>query len=214
MNSMLRAIIVDDEKLSRNTLKKLLELYCPAVSVVGESESADQATKLLEQVKPDLVFLDVAMPGKNGIDFNVLKFRTMKTDSDKEGLLTVGGRDSRITGSGYFIRKYKLDEFPQLLNVLKGEMSFVGPRPEVRKYVLLYNEEQRKVLEVRPGITDIASITYRNENELLEKADDPEKFYIEEIMPDKIRLNLEYLKDRSFLNDIKIILKTLAAIIR
>ena len=145
--------------------------------------------------------------GKNGIDFNVLKFRTMKTDSDKEGLLTVGGRDSRITGSGYFIRKYKLDEFPQLLNVLKGEMSFVGPRPEVRKYVLLYNEEQRKVLEVRPGITDIASITYRNENELLEKADDPEKFYIEEIMPDKIRLNLEYLKDRSFLNDIKIILK-------
>jgi lipopolysaccharide/colanic/teichoic acid biosynthesis glycosyltransferase len=152
--------------------------------------------------------------GKNGIDFNVLKFRTMKTDSDKEGLLTVGGRDSRITGSGYIIRKYKLDEFPQLLNVLKGEMSFVGPRPEVRKYVLLYNEEQRKVLEVRPGITDIASITYRNENELLEKADDPEKFYIEEIMPDKIRLNLEYLTDRSFLNDIKIILKTLAAIIR
>lgn len=151
--------------------------------------------------------------GKNGKDFNVLKFRSMKTDSDKSGLLTVGGKDSRITKSGYFIRKYKLDEFPQLVNVMKGDMSFVGPRPEVRKYVSLYNENQKKVLEVRPGITDIASITYRNENELLEKAKDPETYYINEIMPDKIRLNLEYLNDRSFLKDIKVILKTIGAII-
>lgn len=150
--------------------------------------------------------------GKNGIDFEVLKFRSMRPGSESKGLLTVGGKDSRITKTGYFIRKYKLDELPQLINVLKGEMSIVGPRPEVRKYVLLYDENQKKVLNVNPGITDIASIKYKNENELLESSDNPEKFYIKEIMPNKIKMNLDYISDRSFFRDIKVILNTLKAL--
>lgn len=151
--------------------------------------------------------------GRNNKDFGLYKFRTMKTDSDRSGLLTVGNRDPRITNAGYYLRKYKLDEIPQLLNVLTGDMSFVGPRPEVRKYVDMYSVEQKNILNVRPGITDLASIKYRNENELLAGADDPEKYYINEIMPDKIRINLEYISDRSILKDIKIILKTLKALL-
>jgi len=150
--------------------------------------------------------------GKNGKDFSVLKFRSMKQDSESKGLLTVGGNDPRITKTGYFIRKYKLDELPQLINVLKGDMSFVGPRPEVRKYVLLYDEVQKKVLDVNPGITDVASIKYRNENEMLEGSDDPESFYIKEIMPVKLKMNLEYINDRSFFKDIKVILNTLKTV--
>lgn len=134
-------------------------------------------------------------------------------NSEKKGLLTVGGKDERITRTGYLLRKYKLDELPQLVNVLTGNMSFVGPRPEVRKYVEYYNEDQKKVLTVRPGITDIASIVYRNENELLKESENPEEYYVKEIMPDKLRLNLSYLKDRSFFKDIKIILRTFKAII-
>lgn len=158
------------------------------------------------------VFYKQVRVGKNNSDFKLYKFRTMRTDSDKSGLLTVGGRDPRITGAGYFLRKFKLDELPQLFNIAAGEMSFVGPRPEVRKYVDLYNDEQRKVLSVLPGITDVASIKYRNENELLEKAEDPESYYIGSIMPDKLKLNLDYIEHRSFTNDIKVILKTLTAI--
>ncbi|HAY33075.1 MAG TPA: sugar transferase [Ignavibacteria bacterium] len=152
--------------------------------------------------------------GRNNKDFGLYKFRSMKKESDRSGLLTVGDRDPRITGAGYYLRKYKLDEIPQLLNVFKGDMSFVGPRPEVRKYVVLYSEEQMKVLNVRPGITDPASIKYRNENELLAGAENPEKYYVNEIMPDKIRINLEYLNDRSFFSDVKIILKTLKALVK
>lgn len=160
------------------------------------------------------IFYKQTRVGKNNTDFSLYKFRTMRADSDKSGLLTVGGRDNRITGAGYYLRKFKLDELPQLINIIKGEMSFVGPRPEVRKYVDLYNDEQKKVLSVLPGITDIASIKYRNENELLEKADDPEEYYIEYVMPDKLKLNLEYIEQRSFGNDIKVIFKTLSAIFR
>ena len=116
--------------------------------------------------------------------FDLYKFRSMRTGSDKKGLITVGGHDSRITRMGYFIRKYKIDELPQLWNVLKGDMSLVGPRPEVKKYVDLYTEEQRRVLSVRPGITDYASIEYVDENEILGKADNPDRVYVEEIMPD------------------------------
>ena len=151
--------------------------------------------------------------GRNNKDFKLLKFRTMNPDSDSKGLLTVGGRDPRITKTGYYLRKFKLDEFPQLINVLYGEMSFVGPRPEVRKYVDLYTEDQKRVLNVSPGITDVASIKYKNENELLEKAEDPEKYYIEKIKPDKIKLNLEYINERSFFKDFKVILRTLSAVI-
>ena len=146
--------------------------------------------------------------GKNEKLFRIFKFRTMFLDADKKGLLTVGGRDPRVTPVGYFLRKYKLDELPQLFNVVLGEMSLVGPRPEVKRYVEMYSVEQKKVLEVNPGITDYASIEYANENELLGKADDPEKMYVEEIMPAKLKLNLKYVKEQSFLVDLKIIFKT------
>ncbi|MEO8210879.1 MAG: sugar transferase [bacterium] len=159
------------------------------------------------------VFFKQLRVGRNNSDFMLFKFRTMKIDSEKRGLLTIGGRDERITSIGYYLRKYKLDELPQLINVLFGSMSFVGPRPEVRKYVELYNEEQKKILKVRPGITDVASIKYSKENELLAKSENPEDYYVKEIMPDKIRLNLLYLNDRSFFKDIKIIFQTIKKII-
>lgn len=151
--------------------------------------------------------------GKKGIPFRIFKFRTMYLGSDRQGLLTVGGRDPRVTSSGYILRRYKLDELPQILNVLIGNMSLVGPRPEVEKYVRLYNEEQRKVLSVKPGITDYASIEYANENELLATAVDPEKVYIEEVMPAKLALNLKYIKEQSFYTDMTIILSTIARIL-
>jgi lipopolysaccharide/colanic/teichoic acid biosynthesis glycosyltransferase len=159
------------------------------------------------------VFYKQVRVGINGTDFKLFKFRSMRTDADKKGLLTVGGRDSRITRMGYYIRKYKIDELPQLINVFIGEMSLVGPRPEVRRYTDLYSEEQKKVLTVKPGITDYASIEYSNENEILGKAENPEKVYIEEIMPAKLNLNLKYIQEQSFLTDIKIILKTIFKIL-
>ena len=146
--------------------------------------------------------------GKNNTDFLIFKFRTMRMGADKNGLLTVGTKDNRITRVGYFLRKYKLDELPQLINVLQGTMSFVGPRPEVRKYVSLYSSQQLKVLDVKPGITDYASIEYSNESELLAKASDPEKFYIESVFPVKLELNLKYIAEKSFWNDIRIISMT------
>ncbi len=151
--------------------------------------------------------------GKNFKPFKLYKFRSMYSGSDKKGLLTVGGNDSRITRSGYFIRKYKLDELAQLINVLKGDMSLVGPRPEVKKYVDLYNDDQKRVLLVKPGITDYASIEYYNENEILEKSSNPEKIYIEEIMPHKLYLNLKYIEEQSLITDMKIILTTIKKII-
>lgn len=151
--------------------------------------------------------------GKNGIPFGLYKFRTMRTGSESEGLLTIGERDSRITRIGYFLRKTKVDELPQLLNVVKGEMSLVGPRPEVRKYVDLYTEEQRRVLSVRPGITDYASIEYVNENELLSKTTDPDRVYIEKIMPDKIKLNMKYLDNYTVREYFKIIFLTFKSLI-
>ncbi len=147
--------------------------------------------------------------GKNGKPFKLLKFRSMYVGADKKGLLTVSGRDPRITRVGYFIRKTKIDELPQLINVLKGDMSLVGPRPEVAKYVNLYNDEQKQILSVRPGITDPASITFRNENDLLAQAENPEKFYIESVMPEKIRISLDYFKKSFFFTDIGIIFKTI-----
>ena len=152
--------------------------------------------------------------GKNGIDFRLWKFRTMQTGSDKKGLLTIGGRDSRVTRIGYYLRKYKLDELPQLINVLVGDMSIVGPRPEVRKYVNLYTTDQRKVLSVKPGITDYASIEYSNENELLAQSGNPEKTYIEEVLPAKLELNMKYINTMNMGIDIQIILSTIKKIWR
>jgi len=151
--------------------------------------------------------------GKDGKPFGLYKFRTMRIGADSEGLLTVGEHDARITRVGYFLRKTKMDELPQLWNVLKGDMSLVGPRPEVRKYVELYTDEQRKVLRVRPGITDYASIEYANENELLSKAEDPDRTYIEEVMPDKIKLNMRYLEHYTVSEYFKIIFLTFKSLV-
>lgn len=146
--------------------------------------------------------------GKNGAEFKLYKFRTMYLNSDRMGLLTIGYNDYRITPVGYWLRKYKLDELPQLFNVLIGDMSFVGPRPEVQKYVQLYTENQLRVLSIKPGITDWASIKYFNENELLANSIDPEELYINKIIPSKISQNLEYIDNRSFWMDAKIIFYT------
>ena len=150
--------------------------------------------------------------GRHNKDFRIFKFRTMRMGSDKGSLITIGGRDSRVTCSGYFLRKTKIDELPQLINVFMGDMSLVGPRPEVRHYVDYWTPEQMCVLDVRPGITDPASIRYCNESELLANADDPESFYINVIMQDKIKLYLDYVERQSFWTDIRIILSTFMAI--
>lgn len=160
------------------------------------------------------VFFRQVRVGKNENVFKIFKFRTMIVDAEKKGMQITVGKDSRITKSGHLLRKFKLDELPQLINVLIGDMSFVGPRPEVSKYVALYDKQQRNVLMVRPGITDLASIEYRDENILLAKSKNPEETYIEEIMPRKIELNIEYLKKMSLFYDIKLIFKTILAILR
>ena len=158
------------------------------------------------------IFYTQKRVGKNNKDFTLFKFRTMHPKADEEGLLTVGERDARVTKVGYFLRKYKLDELPQLVNVLIGDMSFIGPRPEVRKYVDMYNEEQKRVLSVRPGITDYASIAFKNENQLLLQSPHPEKLYIEEIMPQKLQLNLKYVKNHSLQEYFKILFLTVKII--
>lgn len=160
------------------------------------------------------VFYKQVRVGKDNKDFFLYKFRTMRVGSDKKGLLTVGERDNRITRVGYFLRKYKIDEFPQLLNVIKGDMSIVGPRPEVRKYVDLYTPEQMKVLSVRPGLTDLASIKYVHENEVLAASYNPEQTYIDEVMPAKLDLNLQYIATQSLMGDIRLIFNTFLAILK
>lgn len=159
------------------------------------------------------VFYRQVRVGKNNKDFRIFKFRSMRVGSDKGSLVTIGGRDSRITRSGYIIRKLKLDELPQLINVFVGDMSLVGPRPEVRHYVDYWTSEQMHVLDVRPGITDPASIKFRNENELMEQAEDPEDYYINVIMQEKLKLYLEYVHNHTFFGDIGLIFKTFWVII-
>lgn len=159
------------------------------------------------------VFYKQIRVGKKGIDFELFKFRSMYLKSDIAGLLTVGQNDSRITKIGSFLRKYKFDELPQLINVLLGEMSLVGPRPEVHKYVDLYTEDQKRILTVRPGITDYASIAYRNENSLLENSENPEEYYIKHILPEKIKLNMKFIENRSISEYFKLIFLTFKVII-
>ena len=152
--------------------------------------------------------------GRYGKPFRLIKFRSMYVNADKHGLITVGGHDNRITRVGYYIRKYKIDELPQLINVVMGDMSIVGPRPEVKKYTDLYTDEQRKILDIRPGITDYASIKYVDENEILGTSDNPERTYIEHIMPDKIKLNMIYISQNGIKEYFKIIFLTLTNIAR
>ena len=159
------------------------------------------------------VFYRQVRVGRHNRDFRLYKFRSMRPDSDKKGLITVGGHDPRVTRSGYYIRKYKLDELPQLINVFLGDMSLVGPRPEVHKYVDMYTPEQMRVLDVRPGITSLASIRYRNENDILAKASNPDRAYVTQVMPDKIAIDLEYVPKASLLTDIRLIFMTFKEII-
>ena len=162
---------------------------------------------------PGPVFYRQVRVGRDNRDFRIFKFRSMRVGADKGSLVTIGGHDPRVTRSGYIIRKLKLDELPQLINVFVGDMSLVGPRPEVRHYVDYWTPEQMRVLSVRPGITDPASIKFRNENELMEQAEDPEKYYIKVIMQEKIKLYLEYVNNHSFLGDIGLIFKTFWTIV-
>ena len=167
---------------------------------------------LLATLNGTVIYKQVRV-GRNNKDFKIFKFRTMYVNADKLGLLSVGNRDPRITQIGYYLRKFKLDELPQLLNVLKGDMSFVGPRPEVRKYVNFYNQKQMNVFKVRPGITDLASIEFRNESELLSNQEDPDSYYVNVIMPKKLQTNLDYLEKRKLIKDVGVIVKTFWAII-
>ena len=160
------------------------------------------------------VFYRQVRVGRHNKDFRIFKFRSMRVGADKGSLVTIGGRDPRVTRSGYWIRKFKLDELPQLINVFIGDMSLVGPRPEVRHYVDYWTSEQMHVLDVRPGITDPASIKFRNENELMEQTEDPEKYYIEVIMQEKIKLYLEYVEKHNFWYDLGLIFKTFWVIVK
>lgn len=178
----------------------LLLLLLPLLLIFGLSVAL---------TSPGGAFFRQVRMGRGGKEFKLVKFRTMRPGSESMGQLTIGGRDPRITGVGYFLRKTKLDELPQLWNVLVGDMSVVGPRPEVPRYVAKYNAEQRAVLSVRPGITGMASIDYIDENEQLAKASDPEMAYIQEVMPAKLELDLRYVREQSFVLDMRIILITI-----
>ncbi|MBC3758968.1 sugar transferase [Hyunsoonleella sp. SJ7] len=168
---------------------------------------------LIKLDSPGPVLFVQGRVGKGNKDFKIYKFRTMRTQSDKKGLLTIGNNDSRVTKVGYFLRRYKIDEFPQLLNIIKGDMSFVGPRPELRHYVNYYKDEDLEIFKVRPGITGLASLKYRNEVELLKKAENPEAYFINTIIPDKLKYNKLYIKNRNFFLDLKLILLTIIRVI-
>ena len=194
-------------------MKRLFDILVSAVGLIGLSPLLLVVAIWIKLDSPGPVFYRQVRVGRYNKDFRIFKFRSMRIGSDKGSLVTIGGRDPRITRSGYFIRKFKIDELPQLINVLIGDMSLVGPRPEVRHYVNYWTAEQMHVLDVRPGITDPASIKFRNENELLAQATDPEKYYIDVIMQEKIRLYLDYVAKSSFCYDIKLIFQTFWTII-
>ena len=195
-------------------LKRFFDIICSLIGIIILLPFFVIISALIIVNSGFPVFYFQTRVGKNSKNFNLIKFRTMHTHADKKGLLTVGGRDVRVTAIGYFLRKYKIDELPQLINVLVGSMSLVGPRPEVSKYVDLYNVQQLQVLNVRPGITDLASLEFINENELLAQSSNPEETYIQSIMPQKLALNLKYIAQQSFGTDVKIIYKTILKIVK
>ena len=190
-------------------VKRIFDLICSTLGLIVLSPVLIVIVIKIKIGSDGPVFFKQIRVGEKSEEFEILKFRTMVVDAEKLGKQITVGNDNRITKIGAFLRKYKLDELPQLINVFKGDMSLVGPRPEVPTYVRLYNEEQRKVLDVKPGITDLASIRYRDENDLLGGVENPEEFYINTIMPDKLALNLEYINRNNMFLDIYIILKTI-----
>jgi lipopolysaccharide/colanic/teichoic acid biosynthesis glycosyltransferase len=195
-------------------MKRLFDVGCCVVGLIVLAPILLLIALLIRMdSKGPIVYLQERI-GLNGRPFFIFKFRTMVIDADKKGLLTVGGKDPRVTRIGYYLRRYKLDELPQLFNVVRGDMSLVGPRPEVKKYVDLYSAFQKEVLTVKPGITDYASIVFVDENDILARSTDPEQAYIQEIMPAKLALNRKYIAEKGLLTDLRIILKTLLRIIR
>lgn len=190
-------------------IKRIFDFVWSSIGLIILSPVLIIISIMIKKGSDGPVFFKQVRVGEKGKNFEILKFRTMVVNAEKLGRQITVGNDNRITKVGGFLRKYKLDELPQLINVFKGDMSLVGPRPEVPRYVEMYTEEQRKVLEVKPGITDLASIRYRDENELLGKAEDPDDFYINTIMPDKLALNLEYISKSNVFFDIYIILTTI-----
>ncbi len=194
-------------------MKRLFDITASACGLLILSPLLLLVALWIKLDSPGPVFFRQVRVGLHNRDFRIFKFRSMRVGADKGSLVTIGGRDPRVTRSGYFIRKFKIDELPQLINVFIGDMSIVGPRPEVRHYVNYYTPEQMRVFDVRPGITDPASIKFRNENELLEQAQDPEQYYIQVIMQDKIKSYLEYVNQHSFWYDIKIIFQTFWVIV-
>ena len=196
-------------KTFNKVVKRIFDLICSTLGLIVLSPILIVIAIRIKTDSDGPVFFKQIRIGEKNKEFEILKFRTMVVDAEKLGRQITVGNDSRITKIGAFLRKYKLDELPQLINVFKGDMSLVGPRPEVPRYVEMYNEEQRRVLEVKPGITDLASIRYRDENGLLGEAENPDDFYINTIMPDKLALNLEYINKNNIFLDIYIILKTI-----
>ena len=190
-------------------IKRIFDIVASGLGIIVLSPILLIIALIIKKESDGPVFFKQIRVGEKGRNFEILKYRTMVVDAEKMGRQITVGNDNRITNIGGFLRKYKLDELPQLINVFKGDMSLVGPRPEVPRYVEMYNEEQRKVLDVKPGITDLASIRYRDENELLGTAEDPDDMYINTIMPDKLALNLEYINKSNVFFDIYIILKTI-----
>lgn len=195
-------------------LKNFFDVFVSLIGLIVLSPIILVISFLIKIESKGSVFYKQKRVGLEGVEFEIFKFRTMFIGSDKKGLLTVGDRDSRVTKVGYFLRKNKLDELPQLINIIIGEMSLVGPRPEVQKYVSLYNKEDSIVLSVKPGVTDYASIYFRDETKILKNAKNPEELYVKEIMPKKLALNKKYIRERNFITDLKIIFKTLIVIIR
>jgi lipopolysaccharide/colanic/teichoic acid biosynthesis glycosyltransferase len=193
--------------------KRLFDIFCSALGIIILSPLFLILWVAVKLESHGPAFFMQTRVGKNNKEFKLYKFRSMYVDAEARGQLTVGMRDPRITKVGYNLRRFKLDELPQLLNVIKGDMSLVGPRPEVRKYVNMYTPEQMKVLDVRPGITDYASIQFINENELLAQAENPEEYYIQHIMPKKLEMNLDYIKSNHSYKDVSLILKTVLKII-
>lgn len=194
--------------------KRAFDVIMSAIGLILLSPFFIIISLLIKFDSPGPVLFKQVRVGRYERNFKILKFRTMVTDAEKRGAQITVGRDSRITRVGHFLRKSKLDELPQLINVFIGDMSLVGPRPEVPKYTQYYTKSQKRIFELRPGITDYSSIKYRDENEILALSSDPEKTYIEEIMVDKLKLNMEYLENKSLLTDIKIIFNTLLKIIK
>lgn len=196
-------------KITNIIIKRLFDIIASFCGIITTGIFLVIIAFIIKVTSPGPILFKQNRVGKDGKLFQILKFRTMIVNAESMGKQITIGNDNRITKVGHFIRKYKIDELPQLFNVLIGDMSMVGPRPEVPNYVELYNENQRKVLKVKPGITDLASIRYRNENELLGNSENPEELYISTIMPDKLNLNLEYIEKNNIFFDIYIIITTI-----